>query len=538
MKSVLVVSEGDQEKGTTTAGAIGFIWVGTGHTFWTAQENRRQIPTRSTGTYSKLLVRITANSSSGNITVRSRKNGANGNLNLTISAGFTGVIEDIVNSDAVAAGDLYCLQYVATGTTGTLTFSVISLVFDATTNCVSKLVAEGYTIATASVTHYLPASGDRSGTTTSEAATQNQVKRAGLAKNLYLFIISNARTTDTVFTLRKNAVDTGIKVTVGPGVVGPIEDTTHTVSVAANDKLNWALTSGTGIESLVFAFISFEYETSTEHFWLSAGCVGATSDLVINANLTHYLPIGGGLTSYTTEADTKLKLRQRCTLSDLLIYVGVNTVTADSTYRIRINAADGNQIITIPASTTGYFVSSGTDVVNPDDEINAQLITGATGTSMTIRQAAITSALTAAPEVVAGTGGGSQGRSPLYRYRRREPEIAIAIVRVRIPLEYVVEKLSVQVPLPYTFVPEKKLIKYASAILTPIARILPLPIRPTPEPPQIKTVRLSIPLTYEVTNLQLKAGAISCSYQVERLITQEEQHKIVATSINFLLFEF
>ena len=133
--------------------------------------------------------------------------------------------------------------------------------------------------------------------------------------------------------------------------------------------------------------------------------------------------------------------------------------------------------------------------------------------------------------VVTGSGGGSQGRSPLYRTRRLEPEIAIAIVRVRIPLEYEVEKLSVQVKGPL-LVPQKPLIKYASAVLSVIERILPLPIKPTPPAPEIKIVRVSIPLTYEVTNLQLKAA---CSYQVERLFTQEEQHKIVATSINFLL---
>ena len=535
MKSVLVISEGDQEKGTTVAGSNGYMWVGTGHTVWAVagQETRRQIATRSPGTYAKLFARISANSTNGNVTLRSRKNGANGNISVTIPAGFTGPIEDAINSDAVIAGDLYCLQYVATGTTGTLTFSIISLVFDAATNCISRLVAEGYSLVNPSVTHFLPISGDRSGVTTSEAACQNQVKKPGIAKNLYMFIPTNTRTTNTTYTLRKNGADTGLTVTVGPGVVNALEDTTHSIPVAADDKLNWAVTSGTGTEALAFAFISFEFETTTEHFIITAGCVGATADLVVNANVTHYMTIGGGLTSYVAEADTKLKLRERCTLSDLLIYVPINTVTAASTYRTRINGANGNQIITIPASATGYFVSTGSDIVNADDDVNLQLITGATGTSMTIRQVAITSALTAAAEVVIGTGGGSQGRPPQYR-QVREREIKIAIVRVRIPLEYEVEKLSVQVPLHYTFKRERPIVKYASAILTPIARILPLPTRPTPAAER-KIVRVSIPISYEVTGLQVKAG---CSYQVDRLFTQKEQNKIVATSINFLLMDF
>ena len=251
-KSLIVISEGDQGKGITTVGSIGFVSAATGLAIWVAQEVRVQTVWRSAGVFSKLFVRITANSTNGTVTVRTRKNSANGTLTFGIGATLTGTFEDTTHTDTVAAGNDLCIQYVATGTTGTLTFSLISLVFNATTNTVSKLVAEGYTISTASITHYLPTSGDRSGVTTSEGACQNQIKKAGTVKNLSLFHLGHSRTTPTVFTLRKNGADTTLTVTIAAGspTATVLEDTTHSVIVQPDDKLAWAITTGAGTETL------------------------------------------------------------------------------------------------------------------------------------------------------------------------------------------------------------------------------------------------------------------------------------------------
>ena len=194
-------------------------------------------------------------------------------------------------------------------------------------------------------------------------------------------------------------------------------------------------------------------------------------------------------------------------LSELVIHILTNTLTADSIVKVRKNGVDTSMSAIITGGTTGYvYDSTNTETFTDTDDISFMITAGATGTSLLLRSITVSFSETIAPVIL--TGGGSQGRSPLYRTRRREPEIAIAIVRVRIPLEYEVEKLSVQVLLVLP-APKKRLIKYASAILEPIARILPLPIKPTPAA-QPKIVRVSIPLTYEVTNLQLKAA---CSYR-------------------------
>ena len=133
-----------------------------------------------------------------------------------------------------------------------------------------------------------------------------------------------------------------------------------------------------------------DYETSTQHGIIDAGGLGASAELVVNSNTTNYLIAGGETRVYTTEAEAKLKTRVGITLSFLTVYVGVNTVSADSTLKMRVNGAYGNQTITIPASSVGYFHdTTNSDIVDADDEIDYELITGATGTSMTIRQVAV-----------------------------------------------------------------------------------------------------------------------------------------------------
>jgi hypothetical protein len=62
-----------------------------------------------------------------------------------------------------------------------------------------------------------------------------------------------------------------------------------------------------------------------------------------------------------------------------------NTVTATSTLRTRKNGANGGGAISISASTTGYFEdTSGTDAIMSTDYVNYQIVTGATGTSLTL----------------------------------------------------------------------------------------------------------------------------------------------------------
>lgn len=107
------------------------------------------------------------------------------------------------------------------------------------------------------------------------------------------------------------------------------------------------------------------------------------------ANLTRFAPIGGATTAITTETASQITYESAGVLSNLFIFVATNTVSAASTFRTRKNIANGAQSTSITASTTGIFEdNANTDSVVAGDEVNYSLVTGATGTSMTISQMA------------------------------------------------------------------------------------------------------------------------------------------------------
>ena len=541
VKAVLVTSRGNiaGTQGITTAGATQYWWLGQATLSPSAAEANRAPTWRTSGVISKLYVRVVANSTTAQSTVTVRKNTANTDLVVNIPAGQTGVFETTGETLTIVDGDKTCYRTVSGGT-GTLQFSILSCLFDAATNCVTKLFAWPYAINTPSATHYLIVTGTFSGTTAVEANVEHTIKVAGTAKNAYLYVAANTRTTDTTYTLRKNRADTAITFTFTGGETGVKEDTSNQISYSVDDKIDWKIVTGIGTGTVSVGLSSSEFETSSQG-WLDAGTVGGSADITIGPGVTEYYSIGAGvMEGVTNEADAQVSLRVPTILTNLTVFARANTITAPTTLRLRINGVDGNQVVNIGPSTTGFIVdTTHTDVVQSNDVIDYQIITGATGTTLTIAQIAIWSAAQEVVPVV-GSAGRSQGRSPLYKTRTRprdsqqQKEIAAAvIVRVKIALEYEVEKLSVQIPLPYTIQRPRPIVKYASAILSPIAHILPLPVRPTPPLPTIVKVRLTLPLAYEVTSLrpQLKAA---CSYQVDKLITQEQQNKLRILAVNFL----
>ena len=537
VKALQITSRGNltATQGITGAG-VQYWWLGQASAPGITIEANRAIPWGVPGVFSKLYVRIIANTTSTLSAIIVRKNGVDTALQAIIPAGTTGVFEDTTNEVNIVAGDKINYRH-SIGGTGSFQFSVLSVIFDATTNCVTKLVTYPYAINTSNDTRFLPVVCTLSGTSLSEPTAEHTIKVPGIAKNAYLLVPSNARTNPTTFTLRKNRVDTALVLTVGAGATGEFIDTSNQISYSIDDEIDWKITGGLGTQNLSMGCFGLEYETTTSQAFLDAGTLGATSDLTIGPNVTEYYTLAGGLMEgVTNESQAQMKLRTPLTLSNLTVFARANTITDTSTVRLRKNGANANLSVTIGSGATGFITdTTNTDVIGPDDLVCLQVTTGATGTTLTICQMAMWSQVQQV-QVPVGASAGRQGRSPLYKTRTRprdSEKIAAVIVRVRIALEYEVEKLSVQIALRFTIQRPRPIVKYASAILTPIAHILPLPVRPTPPLPTIVKVRLTLPLAYEVTSLrpELKAG---CSYEVDKLITAEQQNKLRILAVNFL----
>ena len=384
VKTLYTLARGVTAVGTTTAGSTQYWCVANGP-FVPAAENQREITSRTAGTYSKLYVRVITNTASASSSVTFRKNQAGTAMTLSIPAATTGEFEDTTNEVSVVAGDEVAFESVSGGT-GTITFSLISVIFDSDTNsnAVSRLGPEGQTMATASTTFFHAITGDRTTGATTEANMETTLKKAGTAKNAFFFINTNGRSTDTVLTLRKNGTNTAITTTVAAGVSGIVEDTTHTVSYAIDDEICWAFTLGTGTGNFQLTTIALEYENTSREGLILAGAISAHEGQ--NVNLTRYFPVGGAHLIDTTEANNQIKARHAFTISGLSIKLIANTVTAASSFTLRKNAADTALVVSITASTTGVFSNTANSVTFTDsDQISLELTTGATGTTVTIQ---------------------------------------------------------------------------------------------------------------------------------------------------------
>ena len=369
--------------GETSAVATSAFFKISGYLHSQTTETSCQITARSAGTLKNLYVRVSANSLSavGTKNFRVRKGAADGNQVVDIGI-VAGVYEDTTNTDTVSAGDKINYKFEVTAASGTATFMVLSTLFDATTDTVTYQVNGGSTTAlsTASTTYYNPPMG-RPQANTTEAQVKYRVRKAGTYKNLEVNIISNGRTTNTVWTTRKNGAAGNLTVTFGSGATGSTEDTTHTDSVSAGDDYNHsvALSTGTGTFNLKIQKLEF---VSTAGDCL---VLGSDTPTTITDNTTRFYSVGGTCGNTATEADSKVKMRYAPTASEMILLITANTINASSTVTSRKNGAAGNQTVTVTTTATGLFNdTTHTDTLTTTDDYNFQYAaTSVSGTQTT-----------------------------------------------------------------------------------------------------------------------------------------------------------
>lgn len=96
-------------------------------------------------------------------------------------------------------------------------------------------------------------------------------------------------------------------------------------------------------------------------------------------NTLTYFSLFQGSAGDATEANKQHTVREAGTLSDLSANIVFNTFGSNSTLVSRVNGSNGNQSVSVTASSTGYFTdSSNTDSISAADEIAAQFTSGTT----------------------------------------------------------------------------------------------------------------------------------------------------------------
>lgn len=359
-------------------------------------ESNRQAIIRTAGTASKMNIMVTSNDR-GASTLKFRKNTADGNQVASITASTTGNFEDATNSDALAATDIIDYQLV-TGAGGTaFNFNSISHLFDSGTNTSQRLVS--HVGSGLGAGDFYPISG----TVTGSLESNMQCKiygNGGIFKNLAVFCSANTRDGDCTVRLRVNGVATAMTATIPASTTGTFEDVANTVSAVANDLVCHIANRGGTVGACTIQYVAVDFETTDRTFLMN--CFGSVTP---PAATTGFLVTSGGNTaSVAVEANAQTLGRSVYTLSNLRVFVAANTINEASIFNLRKNAADATLTVSITGLTAGAFEDvTHTDPIIATDAINFKYVTGATGTSLIIRNSTM----------LAQASGGSSGSTLL-----------------------------------------------------------------------------------------------------------------------------
>lgn len=361
-------------------------------------ESKRTSIHRTAGVFSNLQINVTANDRAAT-TFRTRKGTADANLLITVTGSTTGLFEDNSNTDTVTAGDDWHARTVG-GSGGTVfTYRIASVLFSATTNTVKRFnTTWGANLSTASTAYPHGMFSSSSNTPRTESDIQIKSINACSLKNLCVYVVVNTRSTTTTYRTRVNGSNGNLLVSATASTTGTLEDTSNTDSLSAGDLVNFLITTGTGTGNVGHETIACDWESTDETYqFINGSNAGVTFSTL---STTYFFASAGTLNTGTTESDVQGEANVAVTLSKMECYVKTNTITAASTLRLRKNSADGNQVVSVTASTTGLFTdSSNSDAIVATDTTNYSFTTGGTGTSIILNSVTIL----ASPTAAAGT---------------------------------------------------------------------------------------------------------------------------------------
>lgn len=341
-------------------------------------ESERQVIVRMIFTASRMYVNVTANDR-GASTVRMRKNGANGNEVVAITASTTGKFEDAINTDVFASGDLFNYQLVTGAGGSTFVLDAISHISAPSVNTFQRNVTN--VSAALGNNDFYAISGVQ--TSSNESGNQNKIYGAGgTLKNLAVFISANTRDANCTVTLRKNGMAQAMTVTIPTLTTGTFEDLVNTVAVVANDLVNWISTRPGTTGNCICQYMAVTFETTNDTFLMNG--FGSTS--VAAASTMYYVSSGSTSLNSATESNAQSESRIAFTLNNLRVFVNTNNINDASTVRFRKNGANGNLNVSITGLTAGAFEDvANSDAVLATDIINSQIVAGATGTTQLLR---------------------------------------------------------------------------------------------------------------------------------------------------------
>lgn len=334
-----------------------------------------QIPFHSSGTLRGFWIQVKTNSLTSAATFYVRINGNPGNEQIIVPAGAIGEFQDTGNIDVINVNDK--VNYLVSTSVGGTSLNLlgISVLFQAPTNNVMKMVASGNptnTITSGAPTFYTPLSGELDTADQLESSTSYKIKTGGTFSNLGIYVSANTRPDTTTIHFRKNGADGNEVLSIPPSGTGLFEDNTNTDLVVVGDTVAYSIVMGGNGSSNPFTlnWIGSEFATtgnSTEY-------ISQTVQHSFAAGDSAFYPIQGFCGTDNAEiSDMQVKSQVGMLCSNLHVYLSSNSINQPITIVFRKNQANGLQTLTIPSGGWGYYedtISSHTDFISPGDELD------------------------------------------------------------------------------------------------------------------------------------------------------------------------
>jgi len=350
-------------------------------------ESEFAVTCRVPGTLARMDVRIILNTTTlATTTVVVRKNGGNGNISVSIAPGASGTFTDFVNSDVLVDGDTFNGSLsVSAGGGGSIRPSMIGVTFTGLNNHAQYLGTTNNPgtalFSSASTTRYATLIGKITATPSSPTSVSINFTTAGTLQKGIVIIPSNGRTTDSTIGINKNGSAGNISMAITAGATGTFEDTSNSDSVVSTDDIAFFVTNGSGAGSLEITYLGVCFLNLLAPQTLFGSASNSGTGRTASATPTIYPCVGTNVANAGTLSDYQISAGVDQTTSQLQISVSSNTYTADATLTLQIGGADGNQLVTITAATTGLFSDGvNTDVLVATDDINYSIVGGTSGT--------------------------------------------------------------------------------------------------------------------------------------------------------------
>lgn len=287
-----------------------------------------QIAYRTNGVLSYLHVKIPENNlTDGDTVIRTRKNSGNGNQNITISAGVTGEFIDTTNTDIIIGSAADKWNYsVAVGPASELdsiadiVISVISILFTATTNTVTRYAAVQFADLSDGATTFYAIAGYEDAANDTEAKSKFNLNAAADYTNIYAYLSTHPGGSGMATVLRKDGADTSISLSISG--TGTFEYTGTAVNFAANTNINYSVVSFNS-SSIIMEVLSIEATSADKTFH---SVFARSAGYKMSANVTGYYPVGGGPLAVGIESAVRIDINMAAIVSNLTLYVSANTI--------------------------------------------------------------------------------------------------------------------------------------------------------------------------------------------------------------------